>query len=296
MLKSEKPWIKNASNLLIVNSILGAMSGILLVFELQDSQLSSHSVFPTIALGLSLFWFVWSAEQVTVAIDELDVRKYLYTHIFYNFGVILLFYGIAYLIYIKLNVPFWIPFGIITLLLFRPWFKDQWFLFIDREKFCEYVEELEGLRRPETESSWLMKKYYRAERRKYFETLPHDNVYTRLGPSPVHGVGVFAIRPIPQGTNIFQKDVVKMVWVSKSELGDVGPKLKKLYEDFCVVKGNYYGCPVNFNSITPGWYLNNSDDPNVRCTEDFDFIAIKNINIGDELFARYSDYSEESKF
>lgn len=36
--------------------------------------------------------------------------------------------------------------------------------------------------------------------------LPHHNVYTRLEYSLIHGVGVFAIRPIPAGTMIFEGD------------------------------------------------------------------------------------------
>lgn len=33
--------------------------------------------------------------------------------------------------------------------------------------------------------------------------LPHQQVYTRLKPSKIHGVGVFAIRPIPKNTRLY---------------------------------------------------------------------------------------------
>lgn len=33
--------------------------------------------------------------------------------------------------------------------------------------------------------------------------LPHERVFARLGISPISGVGVFAIRDIPQGTDLF---------------------------------------------------------------------------------------------
>jgi hypothetical protein len=35
---------------------------------------------------------------------------------------------------------------------------------------------------------------------------PHQGVYVRLRPSKLHGVGVFAIREIPPGTNLFPHD------------------------------------------------------------------------------------------
>ena len=34
--------------------------------------------------------------------------------------------------------------------------------------------------------------------------LPHEGVYTRIKPSNIHGVGVFAISDIPKGTYVFE--------------------------------------------------------------------------------------------
>jgi SET domain-containing protein len=122
---------------------------------------------------------------------------------------------------------------------------------------------------------------------------PDIGTYTRLKPSKIHGVGVFAIHLIPKGTNIFYNDTTKMVWINKSEIKDLDKELKKLYQDFCIGKGNELGCPENFNSLTIGWYLNESkDNPNVRFTKDFDCIAIRDIKEGEELLANYSEYSD----
>jgi hypothetical protein len=80
-------------------------------------------------------------------------------------------------------------------------------------------------------------------------TLPHYRVYTRLGPSRVHGVGVFAICKIKMGTPIFYGDDEEMIWVEKARLRGLPKEIRRLYEDFCVVteKGRVYGCPRNFN-------------------------------------------------
>jgi SET domain len=69
-------------------------------------------------------------------------------------------------------------------------------------------------------------------------------------------------------------------------------EIKKLYKDFCVKKGNKYICPISFNKLTPAWFLNHSDDPNVAADSDYRFYAIRNIKKGEELTANYHTYSE----
>lgn len=128
---------------------------------------------------------------------------------------------------------------------------------------------------------------------------PHFGVYTRIKRSKVdkNGVGVFAIRSIKKGTNIFSTDTAKMVPVDGKQIKRLPKEIKKLYEDFCVIKkkknGKTYLCPRNFNVLTVAWYINDSDDPNVRCDKYYDFFALRNIRAGEELTAEYSTYSDE---
>lgn len=121
---------------------------------------------------------------------------------------------------------------------------------------------------------------------------PHQRAFIRLRPSKVHagGVGVFAIRPIPRGTNVFSGEPEDVVWTPVSSLPKSGP-LRKLYDDFGVLRDGWYATPRTFNYLSPGWYLNNSPRPNVRCDENLDFIAIRDIRTGEELTADYSTYS-----
>ena len=129
--------------------------------------------------------------------------------------------------------------------------------------------------------------------------IPHEGVYTRLRQSKVHGIGVFAIRDIPKGTIIFNGDETEMIWIDKKEFNNVEPEIRKLYDDFCIIKGDRYGCPENFNSLTVGWYINESNDnPNVEFSAEYeDFIASRDIKQGEELlvdYSKYSDYPEGS--
>src|SRR3974390_1496978 len=92
--------------------------------------------------------------------------------------------------------------------------------------------------------------------------VPHDGVYARMRRSEQHGVGVFAIREIPKGANIFPHDDSKLVWLKKSTLNldHLPAGIKDMYEDFCIIEddGESYGCPKNFNSMTISWFLNHN--------------------------------------
>jgi hypothetical protein len=205
--------------------------------------------------------------------------------------VVLLFGGLAFLISLKFSVNCWVVLVVTAVLLYRPWLKDLWFLFFNRKDFHGYLEELDGSREPGEDHSRLMRLYFWIKGHRT-QDFPHDGVYTRLAPSKIHGVGVFAIRDIPKGTNIFENDTSRMVRIEKNDVANVNPALKQLYEDFCVIQGNEYRAPENFNSMTVGWYLNESKrNPNVRCTEHYDFIALRDIKRGEELLVDYSTYS-----
>jgi SET domain-containing protein len=124
-------------------------------------------------------------------------------------------------------------------------------------------------------------------------TLPHDGVFTRLRPSSIHGIGVFAIVDIPKGTNIFNDDNSKIVWVDKHEVNNLEPVLKQLYDDFCIKLGDKYGCPDSFNNLNVAWYLNESkDDPNVKCVNNYDFYALRDIKKDEELTVDYSTFNQ----
>ncbi len=57
----------------------------------------------------------------------------------------------------------------------------------------------------------------------------------------------------------------------------------------------HYGCPKNFNQLTPSWYLNHSDHPNVAFDSNDEFFALRDIRANEELTVDYSTYSESSR-
>ena len=124
-------------------------------------------------------------------------------------------------------------------------------------------------------------------------TLVHDNCYTRIQLSLIHGVGVFAIKDIPKGIFIFGEEDEKFVKVLKSDIFDLDYEVKRLYKDFCVLENGYYYCPISFNRMDSSWYLNHSENPNVDCKKDgYLFYSLRDIKKGEELTVNYDKYSE----
>jgi hypothetical protein len=68
--------------------------------------------------------------------------------------------------------------------------------------------------------------------------------------------GVFAIREIKKDTPLFLGDNEEMLWVQKEAFSTQPEQIRKLYDDFAVVRGGRYGCPPSFNRLTVAWYLN----------------------------------------
>lgn len=126
---------------------------------------------------------------------------------------------------------------------------------------------------------------------------PHYNVYTRLKPSKIHGVGVFAIRDIPADAPVFnpEEPVEEEFIVSKKEVEKLDPEIQKLYQDFCVDQGDCFNGPDNFDLVAVAWYVNHSKNPNVKY-EDDNFVSLRKIKKGEEITADYSTYSEEPEY
>ncbi len=127
---------------------------------------------------------------------------------------------------------------------------------------------------------------------------PHAGVFARLRPSKVHkgGIGVFAIREIKKGTSLFDNDNQELVWFKERALPKAPKEIRKLYDDFAVIKDDHYACPPSFNRLTISWYLNEPKKgkrANVRADPvTYEFYALRNIGPGEELTVVYSEYSD----
>jgi len=117
-----------------------------------------------------------------------------------------------------------------------------------------------------------------------------SHTYVMIKPSPLHGIGVFAIRPIPKGTkNIFSEGMGEWIQVSKQEVESLPESSKDLIENHCLFDEDHYFIPeYGFKLVDLVIYLNHSEIPNVRSlNEGEQFEALRDIQEGEELLVDY---------
>ena len=111
-----------------------------------------------------------------------------------------------------------------------------------------------------------------------------------LKPSPVHGIGVFAIAPIAKGfRQIFSRNVGEWIKVPIAEVEKLPEHSRSLVETYCLYdEQDYYVPDYGFKVMDLVNYLNHSSDANVRSVNDGEYFeAIRDIAAGEELFVNY---------
>jgi len=112
-----------------------------------------------------------------------------------------------------------------------------------------------------------------------------------LRASKVHGIGVFAIREIPEGESVFYGSP-KQKWVcfKKDELGRLPEEIKLMIDDFLPTdKQGGVSVPENgLNGMDISFFLNHSKKPNCRAVRNGSFITIRKIAKGEELTVNYT--------
>jgi uncharacterized protein len=111
-----------------------------------------------------------------------------------------------------------------------------------------------------------------------------DQVYCRLAPSPIHGVGIFAIRTIPLGTNPFNNSFMAQgaIVVKKDKIEN--PTIRKLLDDYHPTANETEQIVSDFpNQLIWTNYINYSDTPNIELMLNGEWETLREIQIGEEL-------------
>ena len=119
-----------------------------------------------------------------------------------------------------------------------------------------------------------------------------NNTVVMLKPSPVQGIGVFAVTDITKGQrNIFSNDNSEWIKISKEEIVSLPQHSRAIVENFCLYDEDHYFVPeYGFKMVDLVIYLNHSDEPNVRSiNEGENFEALTDIKAGEELFVDYGE-------
>ena len=122
-----------------------------------------------------------------------------------------------------------------------------------------------------------------------------NEIWFRAGPSGIHGVGLFAIRDIPKGTDImveFDGKGKTYFSIEKAQMQDIHPNVRRLWKDYWQNNDiwQHIYLPPNYKRIHI-FYVNHSDKPNcdLNCgINHLSLITNKDIKEGDEIFEDYN--------
>jgi SET domain-containing protein len=123
-----------------------------------------------------------------------------------------------------------------------------------------------------------------------------QDVFCRLGASALHGVGVFAIRPIASGINPLRSRLKhREIKFTYDEIKVLPPGVRKQIKMFC-----YYDeegvmiSTMGMNTMDFSIYVNHSKQPNLRMNKNGSFEALRPIRVGEELTMDY-DHSFDAE-
>lgn len=121
-----------------------------------------------------------------------------------------------------------------------------------------------------------------------------NNTYVMLKPSPIEGIGVFAIQDIPKGCReMFSKPDINDKWitVSKKEVENLPAHAQFIAGNYCLYDEENYFIPAHgFKKIDVSLFLNHADTPNIISINDGDYFeAIRDIKNGEELVIDYGE-------
>ena len=120
------------------------------------------------------------------------------------------------------------------------------------------------------------------------------NTWVMIKPSPIEGIGVFALQDIPKGCrSMFSKANEQEQWIpiSKTEIENLPAHAKALIENYCLYDAeNYFVPDYGFKKMDLVNFLNHSDTPNVISINDGEFFeAIRDIKKDEELVIDYGE-------
>ena len=114
-------------------------------------------------------------------------------------------------------------------------------------------------------------------------------IKTRIGPSRIHGTGVFALEPAAAGTVIWRYEPAFDRLIGEAEVAAAPPAFRAFLDTYA-----YRALAVAGGVILPcdhARFLNHSDDPNTA-ERPFESLAARPIAVGDEITCHYGAFCE----
>ncbi len=113
----------------------------------------------------------------------------------------------------------------------------------------------------------------------------NDTVWATLAPSKIHGIGVFAIREIPEGQKIYAQSFEHR-WLHGS-LEGVHPAIQQLIHQRWPIRDRPFLSPNSDARLIS--FMNHADTPNYDASTD---TALRVIHTGEEIVEDYGVYKK----
>jgi SET domain-containing protein len=120
----------------------------------------------------------------------------------------------------------------------------------------------------------------------------NEETWVMIKPSPLHGIGVFAVKDIPKGKRrLFSKDIGGWIELSHEEVEQLPAYSKHLIHTYCLFDEDKYFVPDHgFKVMDLSLYLNHDENSNViSINHGEDFETTRDIPAGEELLIDYSE-------
>jgi len=122
-----------------------------------------------------------------------------------------------------------------------------------------------------------------------------EHQYCELRPSPIHGIGVFAIRAVPKGIDPLHSNFKdREIRIPKESVAGLPAGLRRLLKTFCYYDDTEFWVPSSgLNVVRLSIYLNHHKQPNLEMLKDGTFRTLRRIAPDEELTMDYDLSFEE---
>lgn len=122
----------------------------------------------------------------------------------------------------------------------------------------------------------------------------NKEVWATIKQSDIHGIGVFAIRDIPKGTNITTntletENIDLFLPITEDDFKDIIPEIQDIILDRMLYKEDQFQFVINPNAeVMLQSFMNHSDNPNTDGK-----VTLRDIKKGEELTEDYTPYLQD---
>jgi len=119
----------------------------------------------------------------------------------------------------------------------------------------------------------------------------NNSIWATIKPSKINGVGVFAIRDIPEGTNISENTIdstsVNLFYpIDEEDFNNILPEIRDIILDRMLYREDEFFMVTNPNAeVLLQSFMNHSSLPNTNGR-----VTLRDIKAGEELTEDYSPY------